>query len=143
MTTRTRRKRPSLTKEFQQRLTEMCLGLARTVATTDEELATLEAQQRSDFGEGALTAGTGRPRRRGHRVGGGHRPSRARYAAGGRRRRGRAVRRIAARRPASLAGRARWADIMRSTIAINASFFNTERVLHEYVVRAYRSEGDT
>jgi hypothetical protein len=32
---------------------------------------------------------------------------------------------------------------MRSTIAINASFFNTERVLHEYVVRAYRSEGDT
>jgi RNA polymerase-binding transcription factor len=37
----------------------MCLGLARTVATTDEELATLEAQQRSDFGEGALTAGTG------------------------------------------------------------------------------------
>jgi RNA polymerase-binding protein DksA len=59
MTTRTHNTRPSLTKEFQQRLTEMCLGLARTVATTDEELATLEAQQRSDFGEGALTAGTG------------------------------------------------------------------------------------
>jgi glycogen phosphorylase len=32
---------------------------------------------------------------------------------------------------------AQWADIMRSTIAINASFFNTQRVLHEYVVRAY------
>lgn len=35
---------------------------------------------------------------------------------------------------------ARWADIMRSTIAINASFFNTSRVLHEYVVRAYHTE---
>jgi starch phosphorylase len=32
---------------------------------------------------------------------------------------------------------AQWADIMRETIAINASFFNTQRVLHEYVVRAY------
>ena len=61
MTTRTRSKRPSLTTELQQRLTEMCLGLARTVATTDEELATLEAQQRSDFGEGAATGGRGRP----------------------------------------------------------------------------------
>ena len=59
MTTRTRRKRPNLTREFQQRLTEMCLRLARTVATTDEELATLEAQQRSDFAEGALTGGLG------------------------------------------------------------------------------------
>jgi hypothetical protein len=29
---------------------------------------------------------------------------------------------------------------MRATIAINASFFNTQRVLHEYVVRAYQSE---
>jgi starch phosphorylase len=35
---------------------------------------------------------------------------------------------------------ARWADIMRATIAINASFFNTQRVLHEYVVRAYHTE---
>jgi starch phosphorylase len=35
---------------------------------------------------------------------------------------------------------ARWADIMRATIAINASFFNTQRMLHEYVVRAYRGE---
>ena len=59
MTTRTRKKRPDLTTEFQQRLTEMCFGLARTVATTDEELATLDAQQRSDFGEGAAAAGVG------------------------------------------------------------------------------------
>jgi RNA polymerase-binding transcription factor DksA len=48
-----------MTTEFQQRLTEMCLGLARTVATTDEELATLEAQQRGDFGEGAMTGAVG------------------------------------------------------------------------------------
>jgi DnaK suppressor protein len=34
----------------------MCLSLARTVATTDEELATLNAQQPSDFGEGAATS---------------------------------------------------------------------------------------
>ena len=33
-----------------------------------------------------------------------------------------------------------WADIMRATIAINASFFNTQRVVHEYVVRAYHNE---
>ena len=59
MTTRTRKKRPDLTTEFQQRLTEMCFGLARTVATTDEELATLDAQQRSDFGEGATAGGVG------------------------------------------------------------------------------------
>jgi RNA polymerase-binding transcription factor DksA len=59
MTTRTRRQRPDLTTEFQQRLTEMCFGLARTVATTDEELATLDAQQRSDFGEGATAGGVG------------------------------------------------------------------------------------
>ena len=59
MTTRTRKKRPDLTTEFQQRLTEMCFGLARTVATTDEELATLDAQQRSDFGEGAAAGGVG------------------------------------------------------------------------------------
>ena len=59
MTTRTRRQRPDLTTEFQQRLTEMCFGLARTVATTDEELATLDAQQRSDFGEGAAAGGVG------------------------------------------------------------------------------------
>ena len=59
MTTRTRKKRPNRTAEFQQRLTEMCFGLARTIATTDEELATLEAQQRSDFGEGAAAGVVG------------------------------------------------------------------------------------
>ena len=53
MSTRARTEQPSLTAEFQQRLTEMCFDLARTVATTDEELATLETPQRSDFGEGA------------------------------------------------------------------------------------------
>jgi starch phosphorylase len=35
---------------------------------------------------------------------------------------------------------ARWATIMRSTMAINASFFNTHRMLGEYVMRAYESE---
>ena len=55
MTTSVRREPPRLTAEFQQRLTEMCLSLARSVAKTDEELATLEAQQPSDFGEGAAT----------------------------------------------------------------------------------------
>ena len=59
MTTSTRRKRPRLTAEFRQRLTEMRWRLARTVATTDEELATLEAQQPSDFGEGAATGVVG------------------------------------------------------------------------------------
>lgn len=59
MTTSTRRKRPRLTAEFRQRLTEMRLSLARTVATTDEELATLEAQQPSDFGEGSATGVVG------------------------------------------------------------------------------------
>jgi RNA polymerase-binding protein DksA len=59
MTTRTRREQPSLTAEFQQRLTEMCFSLARTVATTDQELATLEAQQPSDFAEGATTGVVG------------------------------------------------------------------------------------
>jgi DnaK suppressor protein len=59
MTTSTRRKRPRLTAEFRQRLTEMRWSLARTVATTDEELATLEAQQPSDFGEGAATGVVG------------------------------------------------------------------------------------
>jgi starch phosphorylase len=34
----------------------------------------------------------------------------------------------------------RWAGIMRSTVAINASFFNTHRMLGEYVMRAYQGE---
>lgn len=32
---------------------------------------------------------------------------------------------------------ARFAEVMRSTIALNASYFNTERMLDQYVVRAY------
>ncbi|NJD67222.1 MAG: alpha-glucan family phosphorylase [candidate division NC10 bacterium] len=32
----------------------------------------------------------------------------------------------------------RWAELMRFTIALNASFFNTDRMLHEYVTHAYR-----
>ena len=45
--------------------------------------------------------------------------------------------------PARLAGRARGGRTScASTIAINASFFNTQRVLHEYVVRAYHGEDD-
>ena len=55
MTTSTPRKRPRLTAEFRQRLTEMRWSLARTVATTDEELATLETQQPGEFAEGAAT----------------------------------------------------------------------------------------
>jgi len=59
MTTSTRRRRPRLTAEFRQQLTEMRWSLARTVATTDEELATLEAQQPGEFAEGAATGAVG------------------------------------------------------------------------------------
>jgi glycogen phosphorylase len=31
-----------------------------------------------------------------------------------------------------------WAELMRYTIALNASFFNTQRMLTEYLVYAYR-----
>ena len=55
MTTSTRRRRPRVTTEFRQRLAAMRWGMARTVATTDEELASLEAQQPSEFTEGAMT----------------------------------------------------------------------------------------
>ena len=34
----------------------------------------------------------------------------------------------------------RWSEIMRSTIALNASFFNTHRMLQEYYVQAYREQ---
>ncbi len=34
----------------------------------------------------------------------------------------------------------RWAEILRSTIALNASFFNTHRMLQEYFVQAYREQ---
>jgi starch phosphorylase len=33
---------------------------------------------------------------------------------------------------------ARWTELMRFTIALNASFFNTERMMGQYVVQAYR-----
>ena len=59
MTTSTRRKRPRLTAEFRQQLAAMRWSLARTVATTDEELATLEAQQPGEFAEGAATGAVG------------------------------------------------------------------------------------
>jgi hypothetical protein len=36
---------------------------------------------------------------------------------------------------------ARRADIICATIAISASFFNTQRVLNEFVVRAYPGGG--
>jgi len=36
------------------------------------------------------------------------------------------------------AGADQWARLMRSTIAFNASFFNTQRMLQQYVVMAYR-----
>jgi starch phosphorylase len=35
--------------------------------------------------------------------------------------------------------RGRWTEIMRSTIALNASFFNAQRMLQEYVAQAYRN----
>jgi glycogen phosphorylase len=35
--------------------------------------------------------------------------------------------------------RGRWTKVMRSTIALNASFFNAQRMLHEYVAQAYRN----
>jgi starch phosphorylase len=34
----------------------------------------------------------------------------------------------------------RWAEVMRYTIALSASFFNTQRMLTEYVVYAYRGQ---
>jgi DnaK suppressor protein len=59
MTTSTRRKRPHLTPEFRRQLTAMRWSLARTVATTDEELATLEPQQPGELAEGAATGVVG------------------------------------------------------------------------------------
>jgi len=34
----------------------------------------------------------------------------------------------------------RWAEVMRSTIALNASVFNTHRMLEEYFVLAYQEQ---
>jgi starch phosphorylase len=31
----------------------------------------------------------------------------------------------------------RYAEVMRSAIAINGSFFNTERMLNQYIAKAY------
>lgn len=39
--------------------------------------------------------------------------------------------------------RPRWAEIMRSTIGLNASFFNTHRMLQEYYIQAYREQHRT
>jgi glycogen phosphorylase len=36
--------------------------------------------------------------------------------------------------------RERWSEIMRSAIALNASFFNTHRMLQEYYIQAYREQ---
>lgn len=33
--------------------------------------------------------------------------------------------------------RKRWIDVMRQAIALNASFFNTHRMVQEYVTNAY------
>jgi starch phosphorylase len=35
---------------------------------------------------------------------------------------------------------ARWADVMRLTIAVNASFYNAHRMLQEYVIHAYQDQ---
>jgi RNA polymerase-binding protein DksA len=57
--TTTRRKRPRATTEFRERLAAMRWKLVRDVATTDEELASLDAQQRAEFSEVAVTGATG------------------------------------------------------------------------------------
>jgi len=31
----------------------------------------------------------------------------------------------------------RWLDVMRHVIALNGSFFNTQRMLQQYVLKAY------
>jgi DnaK suppressor protein len=55
MRTSTRTNRTGQSAEFRQRLAAMRLDLARTVATTDEELATLEAHQPGALVEDAAT----------------------------------------------------------------------------------------
>lgn len=39
--------------------------------------------------------------------------------------------------PLSYQRRGRWSKIMRSTIAFNASFFNTHRMVQQYTANAY------
>jgi starch phosphorylase len=36
-----------------------------------------------------------------------------------------------------LHNRDQWIDVMRHAIAINGSYFNTQRMVQEYVVKAY------
>ena|SRR5690349_3800181 len=55
MRTSTRRKRPPVTAEFRQRLAVMRQRLARTLATTDAELAALEAEPAGEIGENAAS----------------------------------------------------------------------------------------
>ena len=35
---------------------------------------------------------------------------------------------------------AAWAEVMRLTIALNASFFNAQRMLEEYMIHAYQGQ---
>jgi DnaK suppressor protein len=56
MATATRRKRTNVVGEFRQRLTTMRTDLARTLATTDEELAAVGVQQPGEVAEGAAAA---------------------------------------------------------------------------------------
>jgi DnaK suppressor protein len=49
----TRGEQTNLVHEFRQRLTAMRVDLARTLATTDEELAAVGLQQAGEFAEGA------------------------------------------------------------------------------------------
>jgi DnaK suppressor protein len=56
MVTSTRGKRASLTTEFRQRLKAMRTDLARTLATTDDELTAVEIQQPGEVAEGAAAA---------------------------------------------------------------------------------------
>jgi starch phosphorylase len=39
--------------------------------------------------------------------------------------------------PAYATGRQAWAQLMRQTVALNASFFNTHRVVQQYVTNSY------
>lgn len=59
MATLTRRKRESMIDEFRQQLAAMRASLARTLVTTDEELAAVEVQQRGEIAEGATAAVVG------------------------------------------------------------------------------------
>lgn len=55
----TRGTRANLIHEFRQRLAAMRVDLARTLATTDEELAAVAVQQSGEFAEGAAAGVVG------------------------------------------------------------------------------------